>query len=127
MTAIATIAIVDDDESVRQSLRQLLRAADFEALTFASAEEYLDDATVGRVDCLIVDVNLPGMSGVALVQTMAKRGRPKPTVLITARDDPATLDLIRRAGPIPHLRKPFSEQQLFAAISRVCPNIIIGQ
>jgi FixJ family two-component response regulator len=122
MTAIATIAIVDDDDSVRQSLRQLLRAADFQALTFASAEEYLTHGDGARVDCLIVDVNLPGMSGVALVQALTANGSKTPAILITARDDSATLDLIRRAGPIPHLRKPFNDEQLFAAISRVLPS-----
>jgi FixJ family two-component response regulator len=73
------------------------------------------------VDCLIVDINLPGMSGVALVQTLAASGSKTPAILITARDDSATLDLIRRAGPIPHLRKPFNDEQLFAAMSMVLP------
>lgn len=118
MDAATTIAIVDDDESVRHSLRQLLRAADFSALTFASAEEYLADGERARIDCLIVDVNLPGMSGVALVQALAARGNRTPAILITARDDVGTLELIRRAGGIPHLRKPFSDEHLFAAIGR---------
>jgi two-component system response regulator FixJ len=108
---------VDDDESVRHSLRQLLRAADFEAVAYASAEEYL--ARRERVDCLIVDVNLPGMNGVALLQTLAANGSAPPAILITAREDPGTLDLIRHVGSIPHLRKPFSDEQLFEAISRV--------
>jgi FixJ family two-component response regulator len=119
MTNTATIGIVDDDDSVRHSLRQLLRAADFLALTFASAEEYLAHGNGAQVDCLIVDVNLPGMSGVALVQTLAASGSSTPAILITARDDAATLDLIRRASATPHLRKPFNDEQLFAAISRV--------
>ena len=114
----ATIAIVDDDDSIRHALRQLLRAADFDALTFATAEEFLRSADRAHVDCLIADINLPGMSGVALVQALAASGSPVPVVLITARDDPATLDLIRRAGPMPHLRKPFSDDDLFDAISR---------
>jgi FixJ family two-component response regulator len=119
MSNIATIAVVDDDDSIRQSLKQLLRATDFQALTFASAEEYLTHGDGARVDCLIVDVNLPGMSGVALVQALAASGSKTPAILITARDDSATLDLIRRAGPIPHLRKPFNDEQLFAAMSQV--------
>jgi FixJ family two-component response regulator len=112
-----TIAVVDDDDGVRQSLRQLLRAADFEAMTFASAEDYL--ARRDEVDCLIVDVNLPGMTGVALVQALAARGHSAPVILITARDDPTTIELVARAGSIPHLRKPFSDEQLFEAIARV--------
>ena len=117
MARTVTIAVVDDDDSVRQSLRQLLRAADFKTLTYASAEEYL--ARREQVDCLIVDVNLPGMNGVELLQTLATNRSAPPAVLITARDDPGTLDLIRRVGSIPHLRKPFSDEQLFEAISRV--------
>jgi FixJ family two-component response regulator len=119
MSAIATIAVVDDDDSVRESLRQLLRAADFGALTFASAEAYLNRPPTDRVDCLIVDVNLPGMSGVDLVHALTAGGTATPVVLITARDDAATLELVRRAGEIPLLRKPFGEDELFDAIARV--------
>jgi FixJ family two-component response regulator len=116
---LAKIAIVDDDDSMRQALRHLLRAAEYCARTFASAEEFLRSPDCEAVDCLIADINLPGMSGVALVQTLAAAGRAIPTVLITARDDHATYELIRRAGPLPHLRKPFSDEALFAAISEV--------
>jgi two-component system response regulator FixJ len=118
MSAIAIIAVIDDDDSVRESLRQLLRAADFGALTYPSAEAYLNRAPTDRVDCLIVDVNLPGMSGVGLVHALAACGDTTPVVLITARDDAATLELVRRAGRIPLLRKPFSEEELFDAIAR---------
>ena len=121
MTIVATIAVIDDDESVRQSLRQLLRAADYNALTFGSAEEFLARGDGDHIDCMIVDVNLPGMSGVALVQTLLAQGKTIPAVLITARDDPATLDLIRRIGGVPHLRKPFSDDALFDALARVMP------
>lgn len=116
--AVATVAIVDDDESVRHALRQLLRAADYKALTFASAEEFLDSPDSDQADCLIVDVNLPGMSGVALVQLLSGQSRRMPALLITARDDATTLEVMRRAGPIPHLRKPFSDEALFVAISQ---------
>jgi FixJ family two-component response regulator len=118
-SAIATIAVIDDDNSVRESLRELLRAADFGALTFASAEAYLNQPPTDRVDCLIVDVNLPGMSGVGLVHALTAGGSTTPVVLITARDDATTLELVRRAGRIPLLRKPFSEEELFDAITRV--------
>jgi FixJ family two-component response regulator len=118
-SAIATIAVVDDDDSVRESLRQLLRAADFGALTFPSAEAYLNQPQPDGVDCLIVDVNLPGMSGVGLVHALAAGGDATPVVLITARDDAATLELVRRAGRIPLLRKPFSDEELFDAIAQV--------
>jgi FixJ family two-component response regulator len=118
---LATIAIVDDDDSIRHALRNLLRAAEFDVLAFGSAEEFLRALDGERVDCLIADINLPGMSGVALVEALTTAGRAIPTVLITARDDATTLELIRRAGHMPHLRKPFGEEELFAAIHEVLP------
>lgn len=118
-TTSATIAVVDDDESVRYALRQLLRAAEYDTLAFASAEEFLASPDRARVDCLIADINLLGMSGVALVQTLQEEGSDIPTLLITARDDPTTLQQIRRAKGVPHLRKPFSEAELFATLSRL--------
>lgn len=121
-TRAPTVVVIEDDEGVRQSLQQLLRSADVDALSFASAEEYWAHPGGTEITCLIVDVNLPGMSGVELAQRMAARGSTIPIILITARDDPATLELIRRAGPIPHLRKPFSDEQLFAEIARFWPD-----
>lgn len=114
-----TIAVVDDDAGVRDSLQQLLRAADFRTVTYASAEAYLNGGVRPRVDCLILDINLPGMSGVALAQTLMASGDDTPIILITARDDPTTLELVRRAGSIPLLRKPFSEEELFDTIAGV--------
>jgi FixJ family two-component response regulator len=116
---LAMIAIVDDDDSVRYALRHLLRAAEFGVTTFGSAEEFLNSPDGEEADCLIADINLPGMSGVALVEALALAGRTVPTVLITARDDPTTVELIWRAGHVPHLRKPFSDEELFTAIQQV--------
>jgi FixJ family two-component response regulator len=114
----AIIAVVEDDDGVRTALRQLLRAADFDALAFASAEEFLSSADRSAVDCLVADINLPGMNGVVLLGALAAAGVRLPAVLMTARDDPATLELIRRASPVPHLRKPFSDEAFFDAIAR---------
>jgi FixJ family two-component response regulator len=110
------IAVVEDDPGVRTALQQLLRAAAFEALTFGSAEEFLKAGADEQVDCLIADINLPGMTGVALLKRLAANGSDLPAVLITGRDDPATLHLIRQAGPVPRLHKPFSDEELFGAI-----------
>ena len=112
------IAVIDDDAGIRAAMADLLQAADFTALTFASAEEFLERGRQERFDCLVADINLPGMTGVALVQTLGAMGRLLPAVLITGRDDPATLDLIRRAGSVPHLRKPFGDDELFDAMRR---------
>jgi FixJ family two-component response regulator len=116
---VARIAVVEDDPVVRTALQRLLTSAAFDALTFASAEEFLASASRGEsVDCLIADIHLPGMSGIALLQTLAADGDRVPAVLITARDDAATRESIRQAGPTPHLRKPFSDDALFDAIDR---------
>jgi FixJ family two-component response regulator len=119
---LATIAIVDDDDSIRNALANLLRAAEFDVLAFASAEDFLRSSDGVQGDCLIADINLPGMNGVALVAALNAAGRAMPTVLITARDDHMTMELIRRAGHAPYLRKPFSDDELFAAIYRVLPS-----
>ena len=112
----ATIAVVDDDAGVRTALKQLLRSAGFDALVYGSAEEFLAGSGQSDVQCVIADINLPGMSGVALVQALAADGAPK-CVLITGRDDPYTLELLSHAGGVPMLRKPFSDEALFEAIS----------
>jgi FixJ family two-component response regulator len=97
------------------ALRQLLRAGGYEAMTFASAEEFLAHEKRESIDFLIVDVNLPGMTGVTLLKSLSN-GLAPPAVLITARDDPGTLELLERAAPVRHLRKPFSDSELFDAI-----------
>jgi FixJ family two-component response regulator len=113
----ALIAVVDDDVGVRTALRQLLRSAGFEAIAFDSAEAFLASAKQLEVRCLIADINLPGMSGVELAQSVAEKGDPPCVVLITGRDDAHTLELIARAGNVPLLRKPFSDDALFDAIT----------
>jgi FixJ family two-component response regulator len=119
MNTLVTIAIVDDDDSIRHALGNLLRAAEFKVLAFASSEDFLDSPDGDQIGCLIADINLPGMSGVALVEALARAGRAIPAVLITARDDATTLSLLRRAGRVPRLRKPFSDEELFSAIRQV--------
>ena len=114
----ATIAVVDDDAGVRTALHQLVRSAGFDAIAFESAEAFLASAKQLDIQCLIADINLPGMSGVALAQTLAENGGPPHVVLITGRDDAHTLELIGRAGNVPLLRKPFSDRELFDAIDR---------
>jgi FixJ family two-component response regulator len=109
---------VDDDPSVREALRQLLRSASIHALAFESAEAFLASPQLPKVDCLVADVNLPGMSGAALVDTLGKSARPIPTILISARDDAHTLALIRSCGAVPFLRKPFGEDELLVAIAQ---------
>jgi FixJ family two-component response regulator len=112
------IAVVDDDKAVRDALRELLRSMGFDVVVFASAEAFLASRHREQVDCLITDVHLPGMNGAALVQSLARAGIGPPALLITAHDDRSTLELIRQTAPVAHLRKPFSDDELAAAIAR---------
>ena len=112
----ATVGVVDDDAGVRTALHQLLRSAGYHARTFASAEEFLAVDDGEGVDFLIVDVNLPGMTGVALLRTLGERGVTLPSVFITGRDDATTADLRRQAPLVPWLSKPFNDVELFAII-----------
>lgn len=116
------MAVIDDDDSVRQALRQLLRTADFDVVTFGSAEEFLRSGERDRAHCLVIDVHLPGMSGVALVQQLLLSGRMMPAMLMTAGDDAMTRELIGRVSSVPYLRKPFSGRDFFAIIDRVLPS-----
>jgi len=115
----AMIAVVDDDAGVRNALHTLLRSMGFGAVTFDSAEAFLAETSCDNVDCLIVDLHLPGMNGVALVQELANCGTPLPAILITAHSDPDSLALIHQVAPAPHLMKPFSDAQLSEALRRV--------
>ena len=104
------ISVVDDDESVRESLPDLLRELGFEAEAFASAEEFLGSRALSVTGCLVLDVAMPGMSGIALQQELRNRGSEIPIVFITAYSYEATqLSL--------SLTKPFSDQALLDAVN----------
>jgi FixJ family two-component response regulator len=113
-----TIAVVEDDAGVRTALEQLLRSAGYHAMTFESAEAFLAHSDREAVDCLIADINLPGMSGVELVKRLGINGQRLPAVLITGRRDPATMELARQVAEVPRLYKPFSDDALFDVIGR---------
>ena len=112
------VAIVDDDASVRQSARRLVRSLGYRAEAFASAEELLDSDMLSRTACLIADVRMPRIDGLELQRLLADRQPPIPFVFITAR---ATEDEERRAlhaGAIAFLRKPFDKHYLLAALRK---------
>lgn len=110
------IAVVDDDESVRESLPDLLRELGYEARAFASAKEFLDSGCLSQTDCLILDIAMPGMSGPELQRDLLRQGETVPIVFITAqRDGRLQKDLLRK-GAVKVLFKPYSEQDLRAAL-----------
>jgi two-component system, LuxR family, response regulator FixJ len=113
-----TVVVIDDDSSLLRALRRLLLAVDFEVLIFDSAEALLASAVPTGKVCLLLDIYLPGMSGIDLCKTMAASGRSLPTILMSARDDEVTQRKAREAGVIGTLYKPFDEDVLLNTIAR---------
>ena len=117
-TPTPTIAVVDDDEAVRDALRNLLASLDLGVATFASAEEFLASSAYCIAACLIADVQMPGMSGLELQRHLAGRGRQMPVILITA----FPLDHVRRqaeaAGAAGFFAKPFDARLMIECIER---------
>ena len=111
------VAVVDDDESVRESLPDLLREFGFSARAFASAEEFLASDYVLATKCLILDVTMPGMSGPELQQELTRRQQAIPIVFITAQGDRTIRPRLRAQGAVECLFKPFSDTALLAAIN----------
>jgi len=110
------LSIVDDDESVRDSLPDLIREFGFEARAFSSAEEFLASGPIDKTNCLILDVSMPGMSGPDLHQELKRRGQEIPTIFITAQRDEAIRARVIKQGAVGFLHKPFSDEALLAAI-----------
>jgi FixJ family two-component response regulator len=118
----ATVIVVDDDASIRRALRRQLQILGFNVLDFGSAEEFLTSEIPNGDTCLLLDVYMPGMTGIELCKKMTEAGRPLPTILISGRDDAQTRKLMREAKPIANLLKPFDEESLLSAIRKALPN-----
>jgi FixJ family two-component response regulator len=111
------VSIVDDDESVRESVPDLVREFGFVAQAFSSAEEFLASDYVGRTACLILDVAMPGMSGPDLQRELARRRQAIPIVYITAESDACIRPRLLQNGAVECLFKPFSETELHQAVN----------
>lgn len=112
----AVIAIVDDDPSVREGLSSLIRSAGLQIETFVSAQEFLDRPVAEAPSCLVLDLQLPGLSGLDLQKKMAEAGLEIPIVFLTGHGDiPASVQAMK-AGAVEFLTKPFDEQDLLQAI-----------
>jgi FixJ family two-component response regulator len=112
------IAVVDDDESVREALPDLLHELGFAAVAFSGAETFLANDAVQDARCLILDIAMPGMSGPELHQELARRGSRTPVIFITAHADTAVRDQLIRSGAVDCLFKPFIDEDLRDAIER---------
>jgi FixJ family two-component response regulator len=111
------LSVVDDDESMRESLPDLIREFGFAARAFSSAEEFLSSGSIRETSCLILDVAMPGMSGPELYQELNRRGEKVPTIFITAQKDEALRARVLEQGAAGFLLKPFSDAALLAAIN----------
>ena len=113
------VAVVDDDESVCRSFARLLRAAGMQAITYDSAESFLADRKHPQFSCLVLDVQLGGISGVELAQRLTAVGQRTPIVFITAHDDPEARSAAEALGCAAYFRKTDSGKEVLEAIRRV--------
>jgi FixJ family two-component response regulator len=110
------ISIVDDDASVRRSTQLLLRCSALRAEAFASAEEFLQSGRVVETACLLLDVSMPGLNGLALQRRLAEIDRPIPIIFLSARDDEVAERRVLQAGAAAFLHKPVGKEMLLHAI-----------
>ncbi|HEY0366818.1 MAG TPA: response regulator [Pyrinomonadaceae bacterium] len=111
------VSVVDDDESVRESLPDLLRELGFSVRTFSSAEEFLTSDCIDETKCVILDIGMPGMTGPELQQELKRREQKMPIIFITAQRDEAIRSQVRQRGAIECLFKPFSDTDLLSALN----------
>ena len=112
------VAIVDDDELFRRSIERLVRSAGFTVEAFGSAEDFLERGDLDRTACAILDMKLPGMSGLDLQQRLVTRPRQIPIVFVTAHGSAVIRANALRAGAIAFLKKPFDDSTLLEALDR---------
>jgi FixJ family two-component response regulator len=111
------LAVVDDDESVRESLPDLLKEFGFAARVFSSAEDFLVSDTFGQTECLILDIAMPGMTGLELQQELMLRGHKIPIIFITAQKDESVRKRALDRGAVEVLLKPFGDTTLLRVIN----------
>lgn len=115
------LSVVDDDESVRESLPDLLREFGFAARAFSSAQEFLSSDWLDETKCLILDVAMPRMSGLELQQELKRRGKKIPIIFITGQKDEDIRKQAISQGAVKFLCKPFSDTALLDAVNAALP------
>jgi FixJ family two-component response regulator len=118
MAARALVVVVDDDPSVRKALRRVLRSAEYEVEVCASAAEALASRRLEEAACVVLDIRMPGISGLDLQQRLASRHPRLPVVVITAHADEETRRRALEGGAVAVLYKPFDDEALLAEIAR---------
>ena len=118
----SVIAVVDDEESVRKAVVRVLQAAGFAARAFASGAEFLESWHFDRPDCLVLDLQMPGLSGTEVQRSLVMAGASFPIVIVTAHDSPNLREECMRAGAVEYLCKPLDIRALVKAVSQVMPS-----
>jgi FixJ family two-component response regulator len=113
-----SVFVVDDDPSVRRSLKRLMSAAGYDARVFSSAEEMLALEGWPSPCCLVVDINMPGMTGLDLLERLRRDGSQAPVILISGYADPVTIARARTSGATAFLAKPFAASALLAQVEQ---------
>jgi FixJ family two-component response regulator len=111
------VSVIDDDESVRESLPDLLKEFGFAVRAFSSAKEFLSSDSLSQTKCLVLDVVMPGMTGLDLQQELNRGGHEIPVIFITAQKDAAIREQAFRQGAVKFLYKPFSDTILLDALN----------
>ena len=112
------IVIVEDDPGMRQAIGRLLKAAGYTTTAFESAEALLQADAAAHACCLVLDIGLPGISGLDLRKQLADAGVNVPVIFITAHDECSMRDAVARAGAVAYLPKPFARKRLLDAVAR---------
>lgn len=115
------VAVVDDDASMLGATRDLLEVHGFATRIFASAEEFLDSGAAAEVNCLLLDIQLGGISGIELRRRLKVSASELPVIFMTALDDEGTRAEAHKAGCVAFLRKPYSKRELIDAIEKAVP------
>lgn len=123
MTPPFTIGIVDDDPSIRRALGRLLRSEGFEIRTFESASAYLEDGSRDELDCLVLDVAMPGASGIELQREMQRLGLRVPLIFLTGEGNIPTSVHAMKAGAVDFLTKPVRDEELFRALEEALAGV----
>ena len=111
------VYVIDDDESVRRAFQLLFQSVDLDAQAFCSAEEFLENASFSDGSCIILDMRMPGMTGLDLLRELVARKIGIPVIVVSAYDDELTRQRARESGAVAFFRKPVDDQALLDAIS----------
>lgn len=121
MASISLISVIDDDPSMLSATESLLRSHGFVTEGFGSADAFLASGDPARFECIITDVQMPGISGIELIAVLAGRKHRVPTILMTARSEHELIARATRSGAVSLLRKPFSAEALLECLRHALP------